>query len=216
MWGKIRKGGFNNLTNISKIMEGNKNMYVLEKMKKEEKLENKLRSLNYVNESEGEWFFKIGNSYRTNLQTSYKKDFEEEERNNNSEISILRTRNYIEHQNSVINDFFKDFIENYRDINRDRDIKIDEVVMLFEVTSKTILDKFFDNIDYENSCLLRDFFWCDDYDSEKDGKEFHVVQELRKHIKIRDERMKEKINNFRRYLENGGNYENIRRNETRN
>lgn len=26
MWGKIRKGGFNNLTNISKIMEGDKTM----------------------------------------------------------------------------------------------------------------------------------------------------------------------------------------------
>ena len=173
-------------------------------LEKREKLDRKLRSLNYVSEYEGEWFFRIGNSYRTNLQTSYKRDFEDEEQNKNIGISLIRTQYYIEHQTSVIKDFFKDFIKNYRDINKDREIKIDEVVMLFEVMSKTILEKFFDNIDYENACLLRDYFWCDDYDSEKDGEKFDVVGEFRKHIKIRDERIKEKINDFRRYLEEGG------------
>lgn len=185
-------------------MKGDKNMTTLEEIEREKKLSKKLNSLGYVNESGGEWFYEIGNGYRTNLQTTYKKDFENEERNKNIGMSLIRTSYYTEHQNQVINSFFKKYIDNYIYANKDRDIKIDEVVMLFEVMSKTILEKFFDNIDYENACLLRDYFWCSDYDSEKDGEAFDIVQELEKHIEIRNTRMKEKVNEFREHLENGG------------
>ncbi|MGE4444646.1 MAG: hypothetical protein AB7E37_06730 [Candidatus Altimarinota bacterium] len=165
-----------------------------------EKLKQRLNVLGYINKYEYTWFAEIGKSYRTNFITSYKKDFEDEQELKKETIRLLRTINYIEYQINVIKDFNNDFIENYLSVKKEA--TVDEVVSLFKILSKTILEKFFDKIDRENCDVLQSYFYSGYCDKENDDYEFKVHEELEKHIEIRDIRIKEIISEYRDYLLN--------------